>query len=498
MAHSESFRRLTALTRAALRVQPPSRRAFLATASAPLLRAVKPRTLDVGIVGAGLAGLVCADSLARYGVAARLYEASARPGGRCFSLRNFFPGQTAERGGEFIDTGHKTMIGLARRFRLSLVDVAKDPGSVRYYFNGQVYPESAVVAEYRALVQAMRADLRRLSSSVTAHRFTPADEAFDHMSLEEYLTTRNAGPLIKAVLAEAYIAEYGLEPSAQSCLNFLFFIHADRRSKFRPFGVFSDERYHLPGGNDAIAQGLAASLPGAIHYGRQLTRVARTSDGRIELNFTSGSSALHDAVVLTLHFTVLRHITLDSSLNLSPSKQNAIANLGYGANVKMMLGFSSRPWLSLHASNGSSYSDLAHHQATWETDAANATASRAVITDYSGGLRGAALNPGAPQSEAHLFATALDRVYPGALSAATKDAVGNYRVHLEHWPSNPLTRGSYTCYRPGQFTTIAGHEPTPAGNLLFAGEHTNSFYEWQGFMEGACLSGLAAAAQLLA
>ncbi|MBD2329037.1 FAD-dependent oxidoreductase [Alkalinema sp. FACHB-956] len=34
-------------------------------------------------------------------------------------------------------------------------------------------------------------------------------------------------------------------------------------------------------------------------------------------------------------------------------------------------------------------------------------------------------------------------------------------------------------------------------NLLFAGEHTNSFYEWQGFLEGAALSGLAAARHIL-
>jgi monoamine oxidase len=32
---------------------------------------------------------------------------------------------------------------------------------------------------------------------------------------------------------------------------------------------------------------------------------------------------------------------------------------------------------------------------------------------------------------------------------------------------------------------------------LFAGEHTNSFYEWQGFMEGALLSGIAASSLLL-
>jgi monoamine oxidase len=74
---------------------------------------------------------------------------------------------------------------------------------------------------------------------------------------------------------------------------------------------------------------------------------------------------------------------------------------------------------------------------------------------------------------------------------------GNYRAHLEHWPSNPHTLGSYTCYLPGQFTTIAGLEGQPAGNLFFAGEHANSFYVWQGFMEGAALSGIDAADAIL-
>jgi monoamine oxidase len=44
---------------------------------------------------------------------------------------------------------------------------------------------------------------------------------------------------------------------------------------------------------------------------------------------------------------------------------------------------------------------------------------------------------------------------------------------------------------------MAGLERIPAGNLFFAGEHANSFYEWQGFMEGAALSGVAAAQSIL-
>jgi len=504
MTRTEPMERLRRLAHMASRVPAPpsiSRRAFLTAASALPALAGKAPNLDVAIVGAGLAGLVCADQLKRKGLNAALYDAAPRAGGRCFSLRGFFPGQVAERGGELIDNLHKTMIGYAREFGLTLENIIKNPGDVRYFFNGQVYPESAVVDEYRAFVPAMREDLRRLSKEVTAASFTAYDEQIDRLSLEEYLATRGAAPLIRAVIEQAYIAEYGLALARQSALNFLFFIHADRRSKFRPFGVFSDERYHVVEGNDAIASGLAARLAGQIRPGVTLRAVRKTAAGRIELTLREGArtvTATHDAVVLAIPFSTLRGVQLDASLGLSQSKLAAIRNLGYGTNAKMMVGFNSRPWLALHGSNGSSYSDLPNHQATWETNPINATPARAILTDYSGAERGARLNPSRVQLEASRFLADLDRVYPGAHAAATRDARGNFLVHLEHWPSNPLSQGSYTCYLPGQFTTIAGLEGEPAGNLFFAGEHTNSFYEWQGFMEGACLSGVAAAKQILA
>ena len=49
--------------------------------------------------------------------------------------------------------------------------------------------------------------------------------------------------------------------------------------------------------------------------------------------------------------------------------------------------------------------------------------------------------------------------------------------------------------QPGYFTRIAHAEAVPVQNLFFAGDHTSSFYEWQGFMEGAVLSGLRAASE---
>jgi monoamine oxidase len=467
------------------------------------LAAPRPPSGDVAIIGAGLAGLACGDELRRHGVLATIYEASDRSGGRCFSLGGAFPGpvdfpgQVVERGGEFIDNGHKTMIGYAQRFGLALEDVTKGHEDVFYYFFGQHHSESEVVDELRALVDAMRDDLRTVGNP-TADSFTPADAVLDRTNLREYLETRGAGHLIKAVINVAYTIEYGLEIDRQSCLNFLLFIHADRRSKFTPFGT-SDERYHVIGGNQQVPAGLAAGLGGQIRYGMKLQRAGKTAAGRVELTLRSGSStvsATHDAVVFAIPFSVLREVSLDASLGLPAWKRFAIQNLGYGTNAKMMLFFNGPMWRGL-GSNGQSFSDLTNHQNTWETNPSRATSAHAVLTDYSGGDRGARLDPQRLQREASSFLGDLDKVYPGALVAATRDARGNLLAHLEHWPSNPLTKGAYTCNQPGYFTTIADNEGKPVGNLFFAGEHTSSFYEWQGFMEGGVVSGLHAAADVL-
>jgi monoamine oxidase len=462
-------------------------------------------TLSVGIVGAGIAGLACAYDLKAAGYTATIHEANDRVGGRIFSMGGAFPGpvsfpgQVVERGGEFIDTGHKTMLGYANAFNLPKENVVKPPGEVFYYFGGQRYPESVVVDQYRALVDDMRPDLQALSGAPTADVHTPVDRQYDLIDLRTYLEMRGAGPVIKEAIIAAYEAEYGLAAHLQSCLNFLFFIRVNRRSRFEPFGV-SDERYHLVGGNQQIPRELAARLPGQIRYGERLEAVRKTAAGAIQLTLRRGSTAItatYDAVVLSVPFTVLRNVSLDVSLALPAWKTLAIQQLGYGTNAKMMVGFNGPFWAEL-GGNGASYSNLPNHQATWETNPSHSTTQSAVLTDYSSAGRAAALDPRNVQQEAERFVADLNRVYPGAAQRVTRVSGGRILAHLEHWPSNPNMMGGYTAYKPGQFTSICGNEGKPVGNVFFAGEHANSFYWWQGFMEGGALSGKDAAAAILA
>jgi monoamine oxidase len=227
--------------------------------------------------------------------------------------------------------------------------------------------------------------------------------------------------------------------------------------------------------------------------------VRGTASGAIELTFDGPGAPpprTHDVVVIAMPFSVLRGVALHANLGVPADQRAAIENLGYGANAKLLVGSNGRPWTAF-GSNGTAYSDLVNHQLSWETNRIRASATRGVLTDYASGDRGASLDLMGVQPAAEAFLADLDLVYPGAAAVASRRNDGSVIAHLEHWPSNPFALGSYTCYKPGQFTSIAGLEGQPAGNLYFAGEHANSFYDWQGFMEGAALSGLDVAAEIL-
>jgi monoamine oxidase len=453
------------------------------------------KTRGVAVVGAGLAGLSCASELARNGIGAKVYEASGRVGGRCYSLRGFFPGQVAERGAEFIGASHHTMLGYARMFGLQLEEFSRYPGKPYYHFAGSAYTEAQVIEEFRAFTACIRDDLCTLNYP-TADGHAESDTVFDFMSLDDYLLMYGASGLLRGVIGAAYAAEFGASLDEVSAISFLRFVYGDRRSKFGPFGAHASDHFRVVDGNDRIASGLAERLPTGVQFGHRLIDVRKLAGGTIRLTFDVGGRSIqtdHDAVVLALPFTVLRDVHLDASLELPAWKQLAINAATMGDNSKMMVGFRQPYWYTRHESNGTGYSDRGGLQNTWETNPINGSASHAVLTHHAGGALARALLPGNVQSDARAFLGDLESALPGANDAVQRDAAGNVLAFTENWSTNPYSKGSYSCPRPGYFTTIANNEGKAVGNVLFAGEHTSSFYEWQGFMEGAALSGLRAA-----
>lgn len=447
---------------------------------------------EVVIVGAGIAGLTAAWRLRQAGVRVRVFEAQNRIGGRMLSLRDYFPdGQVIELGGELIDSNHVRIRALAAELELPLDDLlAGDRTGDTWFFDGRRVSESEIIKAFVPVAAAIERDLALIGDGDLDYRDgNPQFRALDALSIAQWLDRNGVTGWLRELIDVAYVTEMGLEIGEQSALNLLTFIGTQGADTFKVFGE-SDERFHVRGGNDLIPQRLAAKLDDAIETGRVLEAIRGEGDGRYTLWFRSGGAShavTAKQVILALPFTLLRQVRID--LPLPPVKRRAIDTLAYGSNAKLMIGYDRRVWREAHGANGASMSDLSY-QTTWETTRKQ-PGNGGVLTNFTGGRQGLELGQGTPKAQAEAATAALERVFPGVAAART----GAREVRF-HWPSHPWTLGSYACFRPGDWAGLRGAMGESVGGLHFAGEHCA--LDTQGFMEGGCESGEAAASAVLA
>jgi monoamine oxidase len=447
------------------------------------------------VVGAGLAGLTCAYRLRQAGYMAEVHEASTRVGGRCWTIRGAFQqGQIAEHGGELIDTGHRELRNLVKELGLTTVDLLASEAhgtEETYYLDGSFYSVAQATDDFQAVKPKLQKDLSDAGYPTLYTSYTQRGYKLDHMSIVDWIEESVPGGMdsnLGRLLDVAYNIEYGAESNVQSALNLVYLLGYATGGTFAVFGQ-SDERYHVVGGNDQVATKLAALLDTQLTTGSVLAAIALTSGGRLRLTFQDGSSTrtvTADKVVLTLPFSLLRSVDY-SAAGFKPVKQTAIRELQMGTNSKLQLQFKKRLW-ELLGSSGSTYADTGY-QSSWDvTRGQSGTAG--ILVDYTGGTIGASFGSGSVQQRAKKFLGQIEPVLPGIT------AQWNGLATLDYWQGYPWTRGSYSYWRVGQYTTFAGTEREQEGNCHFAGEHTS--IDFQGYLNGAVESGERAASEVLA
>jgi len=481
----------------------------------------QPTQAPIPIIGGGLGGLVTAYRLHQQGIRCEIYEASPRLGGRVFTRSNFnADGMFVELGGELVDTGHEDLIALCEELRVPLehfkqAELGIEPAI--FYSQGQVYTEDQVLAAFAGLAKVLASDLNRCFPDGNVQVPTalqPANAAWlDQISLAEYLENqRDVAPewLIR-IIRSAYIGEYGLEPEEQSALNLALLIDTETDQGFRLFGE-SDETMRIKGGNsrlvDALIRAIKPHVP--IHYGHRLTRLALGNSSAHGKNSSTNPSAKNQlrlgiklgitvgshfrwidapTAILALPFSVLRDVTGLNQLGLSAEKLRCIRELGYGTNSKQMIGFQSRFWRTAHpaipANSGELFTDLPS-QCYWETSRLQPGKS-GILTNFMGGHAGKNAEP----TQWKIVLEELKPLYGGDL-AAQQDG----HTAFLNWANYKWNRGSYSCPKPGQYTSLVGlaGQPELDGRLFFAGEHCS--VNSAGYMNGAVESGNTAARQI--
>ena len=408
-----------------------------------------------------------------------------------------------------------TIRSLARRFGLGLLDThAARPRHARdtCYLKGSYYSMADADRDFAKLYPILQEQLARVSAATTYANATSLARRLDLMSMREWIASYVPGGLesrLGRLIDESYRNEYGRETSELSALNLVMQLGQqrgyERDHEMNVLG-YSDQRYILAKGSQALPEAIAAWLPaGSILRGRQLVAIRRMAGGTYELQFERGGSrdvVYADRIVLTIPFIVLRAVDY-SGARFDSAKINAIENLGYGYHTKLHLQFDRRAWMRTQ-----------HPWPEPTTGQIWTTLSVQSALDYSLGQSGTkglievftAADPAMLDTPAMPYAriaesTAVDRhargffeelahIWPGVSSS------WNGKATFGNAQADPNIRASYSCWLVGQCTTIAGHEARAQGRVHFAGEHTS--VDYQGFMEGGAISGIRAADEILA
>lgn len=437
----------------------------------------------VVVVGAGLSGLVCAARLLKAGAEVEVLEARPRVGGRVHTTTDWLEGRWVDLGGELIGSNHPRWLALAEELGIELQELGGDDDlSEPILLGGRLLEDEDEIEKLDEQLNTILEDLVGLAEGIDGSEPWKAEgaERLDRQSVADYLGQKKfaALELGRMAVRQQLEADNAVALERQSLLGVLALVSGGGGSDF----FEHSEDYRCKGGSQRLALRLAEQLGrDRVSLGRPVQSVERIEGG---VRVVAGDRRVEaDHVVLAIPPTMLSRIRLGEGLALPAG----VGEQSLGEALKFIWQVQSRFWREEELSQYSSSDGAISY--TWEaTDGQDGKG--AALTAFCGGPGAGKVRPHVGKGLAEFMAGELARLYPtcGEHLDATR---------LVDWPSDPFSRGAYSCPPPGGVLGVCRLLRNPLQERVhLAGEHCSTAFS--GYMEGALESGLVVAERILA
>ena len=456
-----------------------------ASSPAAARTATRSRSVDVVVIGAGLAGLTAATELVHAGHSVALLEARDRVGGRTLN-HSLGAGHVVEVGGQWVGPGQDRILARARTVGVTTFKTyVKGDLVLRYQgatsrFNGLIPPlPEPDASDFNQLL----GKIASLTGTVPTDKpwTAPGAAALDGQTLETWMLTNSSTEGARFVFTLAVRAVFAAEPRDISLLHALFYLHAGQGIIYLTSTAGGSQDARFVGGSQLVSIRLGQRLGARVVLNAPVRKIAQTGRG---VTVTSDAGEWHaKRVVCAIPPTLAGRIDYDPIL--PAARDQLTQRIPQGSVIKFEAVYPTPFWRDQGLS-GSAYCDQGPVGFTFDNSPPGGRPG--VLLGFVAGSDARRLTG---QSAAARRSAVL-----GSFEALFGAAAGRPRSLIEHnWSDEEYTRGCYGAYLPPGVWSDYGYAlRAPVGRIHWAGTETAEVFP--GYMDGAVRSGERAAVEV--